>query len=75
MATESKLIDGLNKIRSDKILIMISGRISTIKEMDKILVLNEGKMVGFGKHSELLNSCDVYKEIYSSQFNREVNNG
>lgn len=75
LATESKLIDGLNKIRSDKILIMISGRISTIKEMDKILVLNEGKMVGFGKHSELLNSCDVYKEIYSSQFNREVNNG
>ena len=38
--------------------------------MDKIIVLDEGEIVGFGKHDELLNTCDVYQEIYESQMRK-----
>ena len=46
----------------------------TIKEADKILVLDEGKLVGIGTHKELLNNCDIYREIAISQLGEEALN-
>ena len=46
-------------------------RIGTIIDADLILVLENGSIVGAGKHSELLNSCDVYREIAYSQLSKE----
>ena len=56
---------------SDKTVIIVAQRIGTIMNADKIIVLDEGKIVGIGKHKELLNSCPVYKEIALSQLNKE----
>lgn len=53
---------------NEKIFIIISQRIETIKNLDKILVLDKGQAVGFGTHSELLGSCEIYKEMVSLQF-------
>ena len=47
--------------------IIVSQRTSSVENADKILVLDEGKIVGLGKHAELLESCEVYREIYKSQ--------
>ena len=55
----------------DKTVIIVAQRIGTIKNADKILVLDEGKIVGEGKHEELLNNCEVYKEIALSQLSKE----
>ena len=52
-------------------LLIVAQRINTIKNADKIIVLDEGKVVGAGTHSELLRSCDVYKQIATSQLSRE----
>ena len=50
-------------------------RISTIMNADQIIVLNEGKVVGIGRHNELIKSCEVYKEIAFSQLSEEeINN-
>ena len=46
---------------------MISQRASTIKNADRILVLDDGRMCGFGTHEQLLSSCEVYREICRSQ--------
>lgn len=48
-------------------LIMVAQRISSIMNLDHILVLEEGKTVGYGTHEELMKSCDIYQEIYKSQ--------
>ena len=53
-------------------VIIVAQRVGTILDADKIIVLEGGKIVGCGKHSELIESCDVYKEIYSSQITEEV---
>ena len=55
----------------DKIVIIVAQRIGTIKEADKILVLDEGKIVGQGKHEGLLKNCPLYKEIALSQLSKE----
>lgn len=52
-------------------VIIVAQRIGTIKDSDKILVLDEGKVVGQGTHEELLNSCQIYKEIALSQLSKE----
>ena len=53
-------------------VIIVSQRAGSIAYADKILVLDDGKLVGVGKHEELLESCSVYKEIYESQFGTEA---
>ena len=55
----------------DKTIIIIAQRIGTIRNADKILVLDEGKLVGMGKHDQLIKNCPVYKEIALSQLNKE----
>ena len=52
---------------SDKTCLIVASRIGTIKDADKIIVLDEGKCVGMGKHEELLKNCKLYKEIALSQ--------
>ena len=56
---------------ADKTVIIVAQRIGTIKHADKILVLDNGKIVGAGKHEELLENCPVYKEIALSQLSKE----
>ena len=55
----------------NKTIIIVAQRIGTIKDADKIIVLNEGKIEGIGSHAELLNSCNLYKEIALSQLTKE----
>ncbi len=55
----------------DKTIIIVAQRIGTIKDADKIIVLDEGKIVGIGTHKELLKSCELYKEIALSQLSKE----
>ena len=56
---------------NDKTIIIVAQRIGTIKDADKILVLDEGKIVGEGTHKELLENCQLYKEIALSQLSKE----
>ena len=71
--TDKKLRDELSKMIEKKksTVLIVAQRISTIKNADKIIVLDEGKIVGMGKHSELMKDCDVYKEIAYSQLSKE----
>ena len=71
--TDKKLRDELAKMIEKKksTVLIVAQRISTIKNADKIIVLDEGKIVGMGKHSELIKDCDVYKEIAYSQLSKE----
>lgn len=55
----------------DATVIIVAQRVGTILDADKIIVLEGGKIVGSGKHAELLETCDIYKEIYSSQITEE----
>lgn len=59
------------KTEVNNTIIVVAQRISTIKNADQIIVLDEGKIVGKGTHSELLKDCDVYREIASSQLSKE----
>mgnify|MGYP000617589693 FL=1 len=64
--TEAKLRMALKTL--NKTIVNVSQRASSIKNADKILVLADGKLVGFGNHDELMKSCELYKEIYYSQY-------
>lgn len=61
----------IRKNLKGKTVIIVAQRIGTIKDADKILVLDEGKIVGAGTHEELLNKCKIYKEIALSQLSKE----
>lgn len=66
--TDSLLRKAIREKHSDTTSIIIAQRISSVMKLDKILVLEDGQMAGYGSHEELLESCDVYQEIYHSQF-------
>ena len=65
--TDAALRKGLEENLGDTTRIIVAQRISTIRHADKILVLDGGKIVGNGKHEELMDSCEVYREIAMSQ--------
>lgn len=69
--TDKKLRSALKKHTGKVTKFIVAQRIGTIKEADKIVVLDNGNMVGIGTHEELLQSCDVYKEIALSQLSKE----
>ncbi len=69
--TDAKLRIALKKEIKDSTVIIVAQRVSTIMDADQILVLDEGEIVGIGKHKELLNTCKVYREIVSSQLSEE----
>ncbi len=65
--TESIVSENIKKSLEGKTKIIVSSKINSIKDADNILVLEQGSMVGFGKHEQLLESCPEYKEIYDTQ--------
>ena len=71
--TDKKLRAELNKLieKTKATVFIVAQRISTIKNADKIIVVDNGKIVGIGSHSELLDSCKVYQEIARSQLTEE----
>ncbi len=69
--TDTTLRKELKNHTKDATTLIVAQRIGTIKNADKIIVLNEGKIVGQGTHKELLKTCDVYKEIALSQLSKE----
>ena len=66
-ATDLALRKSISKKLSETTLIMISQRSTSIKNADKIMVLDDGEIVGMGTHDELYNSCEIYKEICDTQ--------
>lgn len=66
-ATDANLRHAINTEIKDSTIILVSQRANTIKNADKIIVLDHGNIVGVGKHNDLLKTCNVYKEIYDSQ--------
>ena len=69
--TDRTLRDTLKKETAGTTNIIVAQRIGTIKDADQIIVLDEGKIAGIGKHRELLDTCTVYKEIALSQLSEE----
>lgn len=65
--TDLKVRKNLKKIKKDKLIFIVAQRISTIMDADNIIVLNNGEIESIGKHSDLLKTSKVYKEIYDSQ--------
>lgn len=70
-ATDASLRAALKNMHGDKTIFIVSQRTSSIQFADNIIVLDDGQMVGFGPHEELLETCETYKEIYDSQFKKE----
>lgn len=65
--TDAKLRKALKEHYADSTIILVAQRISSVMSCDRIMVMEEGKIIGYGTHEELLESCVVYKEIYVSQ--------
>lgn len=69
--TDAKLRAALKKETSDATVLIVAQRVATVMDADRIIVLDEGRIVGIGTHKELLNTCEVYHEIVSSQLSEE----
>lgn len=70
-ATEAKIRECFQTALEETTKIIIAQRIGSVEEADQILVLDEGKIIGMGSHTELLASCEAYQEIYYSQREKE----
>ena len=73
-ATDLALRKALKEDMAGTTVIMISQRTTSLREADLIIVMDDGEAVGMGRHDELVESCQVYKEIYSSQMNEKEGN-
>lgn len=69
--TDRQVRENLKKSTAETTKVIVAQRIGTIMDADRILVLSKGKIIGDGKHSELLNTCDEYREIALSQLTKE----
>lgn len=67
MKTDAKLREALKEVTANAVVLIVAQRVSTIKDADQIVVLNNGRVVGKGRHLELLSTCAVYQEIVKSQ--------
>ena len=72
--TDAKLRAAIKELK-DTTVFVVSQRTAAIMDADNILVLDDGKVAGVGKHEELLENCHVYKEIYDSQFKKSQEEG
>lgn len=72
-ATDAKLRAAVKELGGEKTVFIVSQRAMSIAHADKILVLDDGTLVGIGTHEDLLENCSVYQEIYYSQFPKEQN--
>ncbi len=70
-ATDLKLRTAIRRMSGEMTIFIVSQRVPSVRNADRILVMDAGHLVGIGKHEELLESCDVYREIYYSQFPEE----
>ena len=70
-ATDARLRSALSDIAGEHTIFIVSQRTSSVQHADQIFVLDDGEMVGMGTHTKLLESCEVYREIYDSQFKKE----
>ncbi len=71
--TEKKILKNLKEKLKNCTKIMVTPRIFTIAEADKIFVIDKGEIVGIGRHKELLEKCKVYREIYETQIGERIN--
>ncbi len=69
--TDSILRERLKEETKESVVLVVAQRVGSIMEADRIIVLNEGEIVGIGKHKELLKTCKIYNEIASSQLTKE----
>lgn len=69
--TDRKLRDALKRECSDATKLIVAQRIGTIRDADKIIVLDDGGIVGMGTHNQLMNTCEVYQQIAFSQLSKE----
>lgn len=72
LITDSAVREGIKQNIKDTTVIIVSQRASTVKSADKIIVFDDGKIAGIGTHDELMDNCEVYKEICNSQLSNEV---
>lgn len=71
LKTDAKLRAALKKETGDSTVIIVAQRVSTVMDADRIIVLEQGEIAGMGTHKELLNNCEIYREIVSSQLSEE----
>ena len=71
-ATDARLRQALQEMPERPTVFIVSQRTSSILHADKIIVLDDGDVAGIGTHEELLKTCQVYQEIYDSQFKKEA---
>ncbi len=71
-ATDAKLRAALSQMKSPPLTFVITQRASSIVHADKIIVLDDGEAVAQGTHEQLLDNCDIYREIYHTQFEKEA---
>lgn len=62
----------IRKKLSDKTIVIVSQRISTVMQADRIIVLENGRVAGLGRHEELMHNCEIYREIAETQLNEEM---
>ena len=74
-ATDAALRKALKEMPGDTTVFIVSQRASSLMHADMIIVLDDGRAVGMGTHEELLKSCEVYQEIYYSQFEKKAGQG
>lgn len=72
VATEASIKEALKQTASGVTCLIIAQRITSVMDADKIVVLDRGELVGMGTHRTLLQDCEVYREIYHSQFGKEM---
>ena len=65
--TEETILSNLHRISRDKTTLIVSHRVSSVKNADRIIVLDEGKIIQQGTHNELINQKGYYQELYEKQ--------
>ena len=71
LQTEANLYKAINESLKDMTIITIAQRVASVRNADKIVVLNDGEIASIGSHDELINSCPIYQEIYNSQLKKD----
>ena len=70
-ATDARLRKAIREMEASPTVFIVSQRTSSIQHADKIIVLDDGEIAGIGTHGQLLEGCEVYREIYESQYKRQ----
>ena len=71
LQTEANLYKAINESLKEMTIITIAQRVASVRNADKIVVLNDGKIASIGSHDELINTCPIYQEIYNSQLKKD----